>query len=368
MQILKYLFFLLVLSLVATTIFVATQKGNFTVVKSKIINSPKPAVFNYVNEFKNWKDFIAWSVEDTEIKIIYAQNTTGKGSSYSWEAKDSNGDVQTLLVKENQFISQKMNYNGSSSDVKWSFKDTIGGTKVTWSTKGKMSFSQKIYSTLNGGIEKIIGSMYEKSLVNLDKKLDYEINTYSLKVDGPVQKLGTAYLKQSFTSTFLNITKNTRIVFTKIIGFCNQNNIVLSGKPFVIFHTYDTKKEQAKISICVPIKNPIYTSSGSDILSGKLEPFHSVKATLNGDYSHLNKALDKTQDYINTNRLIKNTMFSHIEIYSINSADSNNPSKWKTEIYFPVWPKNKTKTATVSDSIAPKIVPISEEKEIESEF
>ena len=52
-----------------------------------------------------------------------------------------------------------------------------------------------------------------------------------------------------------------------------------------------------KISICVPIKNEIFTSEGSDILSGKLEPFEAVKTTLTGDYSHSKKALDKTMQY-----------------------------------------------------------------------
>lgn len=367
MRILKYLFLLLVLSLVALTIFVATQKGNFTVTRSKIINSPKSAVYNYVNEYKKWKDFGSWAVDDSEIKMVYTQNTSGKGASFSWEGKDGSGDIQTVFVKENDSIAQKMNFYGSSSDVYWSFKDTIGGTKVTWSTKGKMSFIQKIYTTLNGGIEKNIAEIYEKSLANLDKKLDYEINTYAIKVDGQVEKLGAVYLKQSFTSTFSNITKNARIVITKIIGFCNQNNIVLSGKPFVIYHTYDTTNEQAKISICVPIKDPIYTSSGSDILSGKLEPFHAVKTTLTGDYSHKNKALDKTKEYIKASRLIKNTTFSHLEIYSISIIEINNPSKWKTEIYFPVWPKNTVKTTAVTEPITPEVVP-NPEKEKESEF
>jgi hypothetical protein len=30
--------------------------------------------------------------------------------------------------------------------------------------------------------------------------------------------------------------------------------IFVSGKPFVIYHTYDMAKGLAKISICVPIK------------------------------------------------------------------------------------------------------------------
>jgi hypothetical protein len=368
MRILKYLFLLLLLSLVALSVFVATQKGAFSVERSLVINSPKAAVFNYVNDYRNWEDFGSWMVEDPEIKMTYPQKTVGIGSSYSWDGKNGNGDMQTIFVKENDSISQKMNYDGTVSDVSWKFKDTIGGTKVTWKTAGKMSFSLKVYTALNGGIDKIIGRMYEKSLVNLDKKLDYEINTYSVKVDGIVKKLEAFYLKQIFTSKISDVTKNTRVIFPKLIAFCTKNNIEMNGKPFVIYHTYDVAKGITKLSFCVPIKQPIFTSEGSDIISGKLENFEALKTTLTGDYSHTNKALEKAAQYSTTNRLILDAKFSHVEIYSIGKAEIKNPSKWITEIYYPI--KHKV-VAVVPTAIIPKVgktITPKTDEEIPSEF
>lgn len=336
MRILKYIFLLLLLSLVALSIFVATQKGDFTVERSKVINSPRPAVFNYVNDFKNWEDFGSWFTENPEMKITYPQNTIGKGGSYSWEGKNSSGNIQTLFVKENDSISQKMYHDGTLADVFWSFKDTVGGTKVTWITKGKMSFLFKIYSAINGGVEKIIGDIYDKSLVNLDKTLDYEMNTYSVKVDGLVKKPETFYLHQTFTSKISNVAKNFKIVSPKIIDFCKKNNLTITGKPFILFHTYDVPNGLTKISICVPIKNQIYTSEGSDLFSGKLEAFEAVKTTLTGDYSHREKALDKTLKYLNANHLTPDPVFSNLEISLISKSEIKNPSKWVTEIYSPI--------------------------------
>lgn len=368
MRILKYIFLLLLLTLVSLSVFVATQKGNFTVERSKIINSPKSAVFSYVNDYRNWEDFGSWMTDDAEMKIVYPQKTIGVGASYSWEGKDGAGEMKTIFVKENDSIAQKMDYDGTVSDVFWSFKDTLGGTKVTWKTTGKMSFAFKIYTALNGGVDKIIGRMYENSLANLDKTLDYETNTYTVKVNGLVRKLETNYLKQTFTSTISNVIKNTRIIFPKIITFCAQNNIELNGKPFVIYHTYDLEQDLTKISFCVPIKQPIFTSEGSDILSGKLESFVAVKTTLTGDYSHTKKALDKTLKYIAEKHITPDPKFSHLEIYTIGKNEIKNASKWVTEIYYPEKPKaatpkpvvNTTKAATVA---SPKI-----EQEIPSEF
>jgi hypothetical protein len=339
MRILKYLFLLLLLSFVALSIFVATQKGDFTVERSQIINSPKSTVFNFVNDYRNWEDFSSWIVEDPEMQITYPKKTIGPGASISWEGKEGTGDMLTVFVKENDSISQKMNYDGTSSSVFWSFKDTIGGTKVTWKTTGKMSFTMKVYTAFNGGINKIIGETYEKSLANLDKTLDFEINTYAVKVNGLVKKLGTFYLRQTFTSEISKVIKNGQIVFPKMITFCEQNNIELNGKPFIIYHTYDTVSGLTKLSFCVPIKNQILTSSGSDILTGKLEPFEAIKTTLTGDYSHTKKALDKAKTYITTNRIALDPTFSHVENFTISKTEIKNPSKWVTEIYYPIKPK-----------------------------
>lgn len=339
MRILKYLFLLLLLSFVALSIFVATQKGDFTVERSQIINSPKSTVFNFVNDYRNWEDFSSWVVEDPEMQITYPKKTIGPGASFSWEGKEGTGDMLTLFVKENDSISQKINYDGTSSSVFWSFKDTIGGTKVTWKTTGKMSFTMKVYTAFNGGMNKIIGRMYEKSLANLDKTLDFEINTYAVKVNGLVKKLGTFYLRQTFTSEISKVTKNAQIVFPKMITFCEQNNIELNGKPFIIYHTYDSVSGLTKLSFCVPIKNQILTSSGSDILTGKLEPFDAIKTTLTGDYSHTKKALDKAKAYINTNRIAIDPTFSHLENFTISRTEIKNPSKWVTELYYPIQPK-----------------------------
>jgi hypothetical protein len=369
MRILKYLFLLLLLSLVALSIFVATQKGVFTVERSKIINSPRSSVFNYVNDANNWKEWNSLAVEDSLIKITPSQNSIGKGSSFSWDGKQGNGDLQTISAKENDSIVQKMNFNGNFANVVMRFKDTLGGTKISWKAKGEMGFIFKVLTAFNGGAKGIIGSIFEKSLNNLDKKLDYEINTYSVKVDGLINKPEVFYLAMTFTSEFSKVGKNSGIVFSKITKFCNKNNITISGKPFIIYHTYDTGSELTKLSICIPIKDPIFLIEGSDLSSDKLPAFQAVKTTLTGDYSHNNKALKKTEDYLRVNHLDPDSTFSHLEIYTIGKSDINNPSKWITEIYYPIKQKVVAKPTAAVTQTTEEINPKSKiEKEIPSEF
>ena len=336
MRIIKYLFLLALLSLVALSIFIATQKGEFNIERSKIINSSKSSVYNYINDYQNWEDFGSWMTDDPEIKITYAEKTFGPGASYKWEGNDGNGEMKTLFVKENDSISQKMVFNESTSSVNWSFKDTIGGTKVTWRTKGKMGFLFKIYAALKGGPDKIIGDMYEKSLDNLDKALDYEINTYSIKENGLVKRPTVYYLGQTLTCEIGKVSKNAKIVIPQITTFCEENSIEINGKPFIIYHTVDLIKKITKVTISLPIAKEIFISPGSDISSGKLEANEAVKTTLNGDYSHIQKAIDKANAYLNAKQLKADPSIAYIQSFVSDKNEVKNASKWVTEIYIPL--------------------------------
>lgn len=367
MRILKYIFLLLLLALFATTIFVATQKGNYDVSRMAIIKSPKSTVFNYVNDYRNWETFGSWKKDDPEMVFNYSKSTIGKGGSYSWSGTEGDGNMTTLSVIENNSIHQKMDYNGSIADVYWTFKDTTGGTKVTWRSKGKMNFGFKIYSFFNGGVNKIIGDMYEKSLSNLDKTLDFELNTFSVKINGTVLKNGGFYLKQTITSKISNVSRNLRIMIPRLIHFFKKNNLEMHGQPFVIYHTYDKAKGITKLSVCIPIQEQVFTSAGSDISSGKLEPFQAVKTTLKGDYSHQKAAWDKTFAFIKKNNLTQNNSSPIVEVFSKNMEQIANPSQWETEIYFPINNGKATPTAKPKDSLSNPITPkVNEIESVES--
>lgn len=340
MKILKYLFLLLLLTLVALTVFVATQKGIFSIERSKVINSPRATVYNYVNDFRNYEDFESWSLEDPSMRMTFPSKTIGNGASYSWEGAEGIGNAITLKTKDGESIQQKIKFDGTEADVNWNFKDTLGGkTVVTWKAKGTMSFLFKIYTALNGGSDNVIGTIYEKSLANIDKNLDYETKTFTVKVNGLVKKTETPYIKQTFTSEISKVNKNARVVIPKLIHFSQTNGLHNNGKPFIIYHTYDTTTGLAKISICLPINKEISISAGSDILAGKLNSFEAVKTTLTGDYSHTNEAITKTRAFINNEKIVPELGWSHLEILTVSKLDVKSPSKLVTEIYFPTKPK-----------------------------
>ncbi len=336
MKILKYIFLLIVLLSVGGSVFIATQKSNFKIKKSIVINSPKSAVFNYINDYKNWQNWYVWEKDNSTIKLIYSKKTSGIGSHYYWTGFDGIGKTTTTFVKENDSISQKTDFNDAISESNWSIKDTIGGTKVTYDTKGEMPFMFKIYAFLNGGIEKILGDRIKKSLDNLDRSLDYELNTFSIKPNGIVIKKSTFYLHQTINCKISKLNYNLNIIIPNLITFSKENNLKLNGKPFVIYNSYDVQKGITNVSVCVPIKNRIFTSSGSDISCAELEAFSAFKTTLIGDYSHRDVAWEKATDYLLKDKQIQNKSIPILEIFTKGSGEIKRPSKWETTIYISI--------------------------------
>lgn len=356
MRILKYIFLLILLALVGITVYVATQKGDFEVTKSSLIKTPRTTVFDYVNDYKNWETFGSWMRKDSDLKFNYGAKTIGAGAKSSWENGSDDGNIRTSFVKENDSIVQRLNYNGTTATISWKFKDTIGGTKVTVYSKGKMDLMTKISSFFSGGITSIVSDVYEKSLRNLDKTLTYEMKTYSIKVNGIVQRPSGFCLKQTVSCHIKSVSKNTKIMMGRMVHFFKKNKIAMAGKPFVDYEKFDVAHDFARIAVCIPVNQLISISDGSDVSSGEIVAFTCLKTTLTGDYSHSKEAWAKAQKYITDNGLKQNFAGNYTEVYVKTIDDAKQPSKWITEIYIPVFPKavELPSTAVMPATSAPK--------------
>lgn len=311
----------------------ATQKGDFEIEQRHFIASPRNLVFNYVDDYRNWDNFVAWKADDPAMTVQYGAHTAGKGARFSWTGTDGKANIKTLQSTQGQNIHQRMESDAMQADLNWNFKDTTGGTWVSWRMKGHMSFLYKVSNAFSGGGASKTESVMERSLATLEKSMRYELKTYNIKVDGVVQKTGTFYLGQRFTSKISNAPKNVRIVMPKLLYFFRKNNMKVYGKPFVIYHTYDKARGLTDMSVCVPVNEQIHLSAGSDLVSGKLNGFKAVKTTLTGDYSHLPEARDKASAYMTQKNIAADPAAPSVEYYNLHFEQEKHPSKWVTTVY-----------------------------------
>ncbi|WP_306351051.1 SRPBCC family protein [Flavobacterium sp. '19STA2R22 D10 B1'] len=353
MKIAKYIFLLLLLAIIAFSVYVATQKGDFNIERSRIINAPRSFLFSYVNEYKNWEKWGTWQQEDPTIKYTYPEKTSGVGGSYTWIGKDGNGKMETVFNKVNDSIAQRIYLKDIPSDVYWKFKDTVGGTKVTWGMKGEMGFMWKAYAILSGGVDKMIGPMYEKGLDNLSTVIANELSNFNIQVNGLTLKGGGFYLQQTASCNIPDLDSKMDPMLVNIINFFKENKIPTAGAPFSIYHVYDTKNNAVTFSVAIPIVEQIFTTPGSDYTTGELMEFQALKTTLKGDYSHIQAAWDKANEYMTKNNLEEVPGGKFLEVYIKGPSDTTSPSEWITEIYIPVREKIATPPPVVP--VVPKV-------------
>lgn len=336
MKIVKYVFLLLVLAVIAVTVFIATQEGKYDIKKERVIKVPKAVLYNYINEYKNWENVGILTGNDTTVVFNYSPATSGPGAQMNWKQDNTNGEVKTVRTAENDSIIQNAIIDNLNSEIKWAFKDTLKSTKVTVNFKGELSFSEKANALLKGGVNDKMESVLDKALDNLDNFLVKELAIYKIEVKGRITKTAAFYLGHAVTSKISDINKNASETFPKLLNFIKENKIIKNGSPFILYRSVNKAEDNASYVVCIPIKEEIHTSPGSEYEGGTITEFQAVKTTLKGDYSHLREAWDKTQKYLVDKGIQENTTGQYVEMYTKNVQKTKRPSEWVTDIYIPV--------------------------------
>ena len=339
MKALKYILLLLLLIVVAGSIYVATLENNYNVQRTKVINAPADIIFNTINEYKTWPEWSPWLGQDPEAKLTYGEKTSGVGATYAWAGDiTGEGNMETLSTDKDS-ISQKLNMIKpweSSSNIYWKLNPTENGTEVTWGMKGNMSFMFKASMVFMGGMDQQIGPDYERGLVKLDSVVQAEMQKYSVTVNGITTRGGGYYLYQTTSCKIEELPQKMAEMMPKVEMYAKNNSITMAGPPFTLFHKYDTENNAVIMSVAIPVTERVITDKDSGILTGMLEPFIAIKTTLKGDYKNSKEAWEITEKHIADNNFEKIENIPAMEVYLNNSLNTLNPANLRTEIFVPV--------------------------------
>jgi len=339
MKILKYFFFLLLILIIGTSIYIAVQPNEFAFSRSKVIDAPQAVVFNKVNDYENWPAFSPWMEKEPTAKLVYGDTTVGKYANYGWEGEQlGKGKMVTIDADPYDQIEQKIVFLEpfkSESNIDWKFEPVENGTKVTWSMNGKQDFMTKMFTTFMGSIEKNTAPDFERGLAKLDSVVVADMAKYEITVNGLTDYSGGFYIYTTGSCKISEVATKMDELMSKVGGYAISNNISFAGAPFTNILKWDEENDAAIISYCIPTTSRIITSE-SDILTGQLEPFKAVKTTLKGNYEHLSESWDQTMQYIQQNEMKPSENGPMLEVYITDPNKTPNPADWVTEIYVAV--------------------------------
>lgn len=344
MRILQYLVLLFLLFLLAFVVFVATQPASYEVTKTKEIKLPVAQVFEYVNDYSNWKDWQQFETDET-VAYQFSTNTIGKKSYVKW-----NDALMNTVYASKDSIAQIYLKNDNKELLYWKFNKINNGTLLKVVIKGTLTFKEKIFSVLSGGISIYAGEAIENSLQKIEDYLVHEVGSFKITVKGLVRQMGRNYIEQKDSCTVKDFPKKSKALLKTMKAFIKNNAITTLGEPFVIFNGAPFGKH-IKYAMCVPVQDEIMTTPESEIQGNHFNEFLAIKATLKGDYSHMKKAWNKVKNYISTSKYAEDVNSIYIGIYKKALPEVTIPSEWETEIYIPVVMKSARKK-TQQDSTA----------------
>ena len=335
MKALKYFFFLLLIILIGFTMYVAVQPNSFEVSRTRTINAPASVIYNHVIDFKNWEAWSSWAESDPDLKISFSDISKGVDAAYSWENKDGTGTMTTHTANPYENIQQTIQASDfPSSEVSWDFTpNEDNSTHVTWRIiANDLPFAFKIRSVLMGNVEEKIGPHYERSLEKLDSIVVADMKKYSIEMNGFTEHSGGYYIYKTTSCKINNLKDNIDDLLHDVTTYATENNLNISGFPFVYYHKYDLENNAVMFSCCLPTTSKIITTE-NDILTGQLTPFKTLKTTLTGDYSHLQEAWDMSMKYITNSGYEIHEDGPMLETYITDAKKVPNPAEWQTSIY-----------------------------------
>lgn len=337
MKILKYLFFLLLILVIGLSIYVAIQPSSYSITRTRTIHANPPVVFNYVEDLKNWQDWIYWTAGNTGTKITFGETTKGIGANFRWNNDKIKGKLETTALTPHTHIDQELLYGEHEpAHISWIFKPEDNNTKVTWKTEGPLNFISKAYILWKGSLSGRVGPQLERSLEKLDSLVITDMKKYSISVDGIAEQGGGFYLYTTTSSKISDSRKKIASRIQVIEDYIKKNRISNVSIPFTLYYSRDEENNATIFSNGVFTSAKIITDPESDILTGEMPPFRALKVTLKGDTKNLEEAWQSAYAYLSERQIAQDSTGPYMEFYPVNANDTRNPAKWITEIYVPV--------------------------------
>jgi uncharacterized protein YndB with AHSA1/START domain len=159
----------LALGLFAIGVFTiaATKPDSFKVQRTVMIKAPREAVFELVNDYRNWAAWSPWEKKDPGMKRTLSGPVSGVGAVYAWDGNSEVGKGR-MTIKESApdrivlALDFEKPLEGHNTAV-FALESKGLTTDVTWSMEGPAPFISKVIQVFCD-MDAMIGAEFEKGL------------------------------------------------------------------------------------------------------------------------------------------------------------------------------------------------------------
>jgi hypothetical protein len=171
MKILKTILIVIVVLVALAAIIGMFMSSDVRVERSLEMKAAPDAVYNQVNNLKNWDNWMPWNKLDPNWERTWGEKTEGEGASYSWKSNKNEVGHGTITITKsvpNESVETNLHFEGQGDATgTYVIEKTDGGTKFTWGMN--MNMGSNPFKRLMGSMmDKMMAPWFEKGMKSLD--------------------------------------------------------------------------------------------------------------------------------------------------------------------------------------------------------
>jgi len=301
--------------------------------QSLVLKAQPEVIWDQVNCLENWEEWDVWH-QDTNMVGKYEGPECGVGAKNSWTYKNiDDGGSQTIVEsREYEYIKTFLDFQKMGTAKSEFFLEEVeDGTKVTWNLKSESPYPIGRWIT-TVMVKPGVLAAYEEGLINLNNL------TASMK---PKPKYSTGDISRTEVKPLNALAMRSEAKVDQIgdemgksyaamLEYAGNHGAQMAGPPMAIW--YEWEDEVMVFDNVIPITKKI--SGSGDVRFIKTYSGKVVKTTHMGDYESTQFSWAAMEEYIEANELETNG--APWETYITDPQTEPDPSKWITELYWPV--------------------------------
>jgi hypothetical protein len=330
MKILKYFFLLILLTAVCLTLFIWSKDGKYVVENQIEIPLSQDKIQKFLIDPRNWESFNHnENLEKYSFEVEVDSNSRGSSQSLI-------KSIENVNDYESNTINQKIEWFEHEAESTWKFSSLELTTLVQWKCSGNLGFIEKCKALVGNSFENKINELQKKNLQKLKESLLKEYTHYELNIIG----------KETFKELFF-LDKATNISSKKFLEdpiknsvrfnqFLSNNTLELISPIGIQVPFFSFNSETVNCIITAWLKEEIFTTPESEIISSTKTNMHFLKIRMKGDYAHIEKAIQAgVEDAIKNEFVIEDTSNVILHFNTL-YPNEGKPSAWSTDIYIPL--------------------------------
>lgn len=321
MKIIKYLFFLFLLSSFTLVVFVATQQKKFTYQTELITLTSAKQVEQHLQNIPLWK---SWYWENSnQIKI----DSLPKEKLYQFNSKKQSLSLQW---QQNRMIG-KLKENEQVTEITWQVTPLKNQTKIRVSLKGDMSFTDKLLAFFGKGSQNEAKVWQQKALDRLQQQLVDYYQFHTIQID----KMMVLDLPQYTTKTWDSIAISGIHDLEELETEWKKDSVFKilkpSGKSWIEISQANIFDKNQRITL--------FQKVTADSI-GKLHPkwmqnkkFPVLRVKLKGNIQFAKATYQQALEHLKKEKLLTNQNQFWLQISK--STNGLPPNEWEFHFFFP---------------------------------